>query len=91
MKMRYGTVAAVLDSVREIGRITAAVLHAIQRAIAEQTVEMLRIVRFVAREVFAGAVLHKAAEAAFFQTRFPFLSRDRIGTPIDHRAVSRFG
>ena len=74
MEMRNSAIAAVLDPVRKIGRITAAVFHAIQRAIAEQTIEMLRIVRLVAREILTGAVLHKAAKAALLQPSFPFLS-----------------
>ena len=64
-EMRNGTVAAILDPVCKIRRIAAAVFEPIERTVAEQTVEMIRIVRFMAREVFAGTILHKAAEAAF--------------------------
>ena len=52
---------------------------------------MIGIVRFVAREILTGAVLHKTAEPAFRKARFPFLPRDRVGAPIDHLAVGRLG
>ena len=58
--VRQKACAAVLDAAFRIAEIPAAfVLERIERAIAEQAVEVLGRIRFVAREVFAFCVAEK--------------------------------
>lgn len=58
--MRAQAVGAILEPLRSIGEITAAVFsQGVQRAIAEQTAEGFRVCVFVAGEVFTCFVLKK--------------------------------
>jgi len=52
---------AILNSLFCIGKIaTALITKSIQRAIAEQAVEIVRVLRFMTRKVFAVTILKKS-------------------------------
>lgn len=87
MKMRHSTLAAILDPVFKIHRVAAAILHAIHRTVAEQTVEVIGIVGLMTRKILAGAILYKPAETAFGQTFLPLRALHRICAAIDQRSV----
>ena len=62
-------IAAVLDAVFRIGEIPAAlVAKRIKRAIAEQAIEILRIVRLMAGKIFAFRVAKKGICLLFIHT-----------------------
>ena len=57
--MRECAVCAVLDTVREYFGRARTFGHVVQRAVAEQAVEILGIVCLVAREILATGVTEK--------------------------------
>ena len=64
--VRNLTVAAVLDTLFGVLEITAAfVLQCVQRTVAEQTVEVVRILRFVTGEKFAVFVIDEGEVLSF--------------------------
>ena len=59
-------VAAILDSIFGVFKITAAfVFQCVQRTVAEQTVEVVRILRFVTGEKFAVFVIDEGEVLSF--------------------------
>ena len=72
--MRYGTVAAVLDSVFGVLEVSAAlILQCIQRTVAEQTVEVVRILGLVTGEKLTLFVIDEGEILSF-----PVFSHDDI-------------
>ena len=58
------TAAAILDAIADIGEVAAAlVAQRIEGTVAEQTVEVLRLGRFVTGEKFAPGVLEEGVPA----------------------------
>ena len=60
VSVRESAVRAVLNAVREHFRVTRAVFQVVQRAVAEQAVEVLGVGYFMAREIFTVRVTEEA-------------------------------
>jgi hypothetical protein len=83
--MCFQTARTVLDPSADIRKIAAALIaQHIKRAIAEQTVEIIRVIRIVARKVFTFPVAEKTAVVFRISIHFRILLRKPAFNVFSH-------